>query len=146
MNKDEDLRVVLAHHYAATDPVPDVVRAAAYGAFAWRDLDRDLAEIAADSLLVDAAVRSRGGPRLLTFTSRTHTIDVEVNETGRTRSVVGQVLPATTGELRVRGSDRPATRPDDLGRFFLDDLPAGRFSLTWQPVDGPPCNTAWIDI
>ena len=145
-NEDEGLRVVLAHHFAATDPVPDAVRAAARGAFAWRDVDRELAGIAADSLLVDAAVRSHGGPRLLSFTTTAHTIDIEVNETGRTRQVVGQVIPAADGEIWVRGSDHPPVRPDDLGRFFLVDLPPGPFSLSWSPTHGPPGNTAWIDI
>lgn len=144
--EDADLRVVLAHHYAATDPVPDAVRAAARGAFAWRDVDRELAEIATDSLLTDAAVRSQGGPRLISFTTSSHTIDIEVNETGRTRQVVGQVIPAIDGDIWVRDGDHPPVHPDPLGRFFLQDLPPGPFSLSWRPAHGPPGNTAWIDI
>lgn len=142
---DEDLRGLLREHYLRTDPAPERVHHAARGAFAWRDVENELAELAADSLLVDAPVRSRTGPRLLSFACGPVAIEMEVNETGRTRQVVGQVLPPTAGELQVRGPQH-GVRPDELGRFFLDDLPAGPFSLTWRPSEGPCCNTAWIDI
>lgn len=144
---DDDLRAVLRDFYLRTDPIPAGARAMAHGAFAWRDVDRELAEILADSLLVDAAVRSHGGPRLITFTTATHTIEIEVNETGRTRQIVGQLIPAEPGELEVRTApQRPAVRPDELGRFFLADLSAGPFSLSWCPTEGQGVNTAWIDI
>lgn len=142
---DEQVREVLRQFHLRTDPVPASCRAAARGVFAWRDAASELAELLTDSLLSGASVRSQGGPRLLTFATGAHTIEIEVNGTGRTRQVIGQVTPASPGELRPRGTDQRA-RPDELGRFFFADLPAGRFSLTWRPDDAPVYNTAWIDI
>lgn len=147
MNRDpeEDLRGVLREYYTATDPVPARMRAAALAAFAWRDVDHDLAELSTDSLLVAAPIRSQGGPRLLTFTVGEVGIEIEVDGTGPTRQIVGQVIPPAVGAVRLRAAAQ-TTRADDLGRFFFFAVPAGRFSLTWVPDVGSGCNTAWIDI
>lgn len=142
---DEELRGVLREHYSATDPVPARMRAAAVAAFAWRDVERDLAELSMDSLLVAAPIRSQGGPRLLRFAAGATSIDVEVDGTGPTRQIVGQAIPPATGEIRLRAAGQ-TTRTDDLGRFYFAAVPTGPFSLTWVPDVGAGCNTAWIDI
>ncbi|MGQ0467682.1 MAG: hypothetical protein ACT4QG_20485 [Sporichthyaceae bacterium] len=140
-----DLRAVLREYYVATDPVPARMREAAVAVFAWRDVEHDLAELSMDSLLVAAPVRNRGGPRLVTFLAGDTSIEIEVDGTGPTRQIVGQVVPPATGEVRVRNANH-VERADDLGRFFFADVPAGTFSLSWAPDLGTGCNTAWIEI
>ncbi|MGQ0843582.1 MAG: hypothetical protein ACT4QF_05565 [Sporichthyaceae bacterium] len=142
---EEALRELLREHFDGVDPAPDRMRTAALAAFAWRDVDRELADVRADSLLTDAPIRSRGGPRLVTFAAGAHTIEIEVDTTGRTRRVVGQVVPAAQGSLRPRSGGR-AVQPDALGRFLLTDLVPGPFGLVWEPATGGAYNTAWIDI
>jgi hypothetical protein len=144
--REEVLRDLLRTHYDRTDPVPDRMHAAALGAFAWREVDRELAELSADSLLTDAAVRSQGGPRLVTFAAGVHVVEMEVEHAGRHRRVVGQVVPAVEGAVRVRTGDLPPVAVDALGRFLLTEVPPGPFSLAWEPASGRAYNTAWIDI
>lgn len=144
-DSDEDVRGVLRDYYEAVDPVPARMREVALAAFAWRDVEHELAELSLDSLLVSAPIRSQSGPRLLTFAAGGVNIEIEVDGTGSARQIVGQVIPPAAGEMRLR-TVAQTTRTDDLGRFFLAEVPAGPFSLTWVPDVGTGCNTAWIDI
>src|SRR3954454_6431033 len=78
------------------DPVPLLLEDAARGAFTWRTVDDELAELMRDSADEEAGalVRSGTGPRQLSFESPRLGIELEVVSTGpRERRVQGQLLP-----------------------------------------------------
>src|SRR5215468_8608540 len=97
---DEELGDALRAMFVATDPVPPAALAAAKAALAWRDIDAELAELTRDSLTAPPLASVRGTPpRLLTFTTETVTIDLEVtDETGLVR-MLGQLSPANSAEV-----------------------------------------------
>jgi hypothetical protein len=130
------------------DPVPQAVVEAARAAYGWRTIDAELAELTADSAMATAGVRSTSGPRLLTFEGAGVEVEVEVTQTGSTRHVSGQLVPIGPARIIVRGSGGThETAADDLGRFAIDDIPAGSVSLAIvrQGAD-QPIVTSWIAI
>jgi hypothetical protein len=155
---EEELRVM----FGRVDPVPERVLDAARGAFTWRTIDHELAELSAlaqlthDSLLQDdallAGVRGPAGPRTVTFEWPVLTLEVEVSGTGtEPRRLVGQLIPPAAAEIVVelRGGGSGATgAADDLGRFAMDAVNAGdadarlRFTL----ADGSQVRTPWTRL
>jgi hypothetical protein len=95
--EDLELLAVLGEVWEQIDPVPAVVLEAARGAFAWRDVDAELAELILDSRLEETAVRSLDGPRMLTFAADEVTVEVEVS-----------VAAATWSGRSCRRSRRPS--------------------------------------
>jgi hypothetical protein len=146
---DGDLLAALRGVWDEVDPVPEHVLEAARGAFAWRDVDAELAELVLDSRLTDAGVRSSEGPRLLTFEAPDLTIEVEVGVTTTGRNLVGQLVPPGPASVTVRcnGPDR-VVEADDLGRFSAAGVPAGPVSLLCRRVggDGRALATSWVTI
>ncbi|MDQ4096495.1 MAG: hypothetical protein M3144_01310 [Actinomycetota bacterium] len=119
------------------DPVPSEAVAAARSIFAWRTMDEELAALTYDSLLDDRAlvgIRSaEPPPRLLTFEAPALTVEVETAASGDRRRLVGQLVPSQAARLEVRHSEGTTTAvADELGRFAVDDLPAGPISLHVQ--------------
>ncbi len=146
---EDELRRVLAR----IDPVPPGLAEAGIGAFAWRTIDADLAELVFDSLVdQDEAALVRGDQqgRLLSFRAGTLTIEVEVTGTGPARRLMGQLMPPQRGGVDIRHADSTTTvEADELGRFSAGPLPAGPVSLRWRPgsaPDQPPVVTEWISI
>ncbi|HYB86987.1 MAG TPA: hypothetical protein VEC76_09065 [Streptosporangiaceae bacterium] len=146
---EDELRRVLAR----TDPVPPGLVEAGIGAFAWRTIDADLAELVFDSLTdQDEAALVRGGQqgRLLSFRAGTLTIEVEVTGTGPSRRLMGQLMPPQRGGVDVRHGDSTTTvEADELGRFSAGPLPAGPVSLRCRPGSAPgqpAIVTEWVSI
>ena len=81
------------------DPVPHAVLEGARAAFAFRDLDAELARLVEDELLQGTAVRADGEQRLLTFEAPGLTVAVEATEIGGSRRLVGQLVPAGPGQV-----------------------------------------------
>lgn len=137
--------------YDAVDPVPPEVVAVAYGALAWLSIDADLATLVADSADTDdrhAGVRDGGGARLVTFEANGVVIEVEVAETGDTRRLLGQVIPATTGSVVVETPQAAtAVDVDSLGRFSTAGVRRGPVRLTCQLRDSDQhVATSWITV
>jgi hypothetical protein len=134
--------------------VPPELIAAAVDAFAFRDLDAELAELAFDSLLdADPAtlVRSSPGRRLLSFTTAELAIDIEVTGAGPERQVMGQIMPPgpVTVQFRHRDGATTTTEADDLGRFSAASLRPGPLSLRVSGTAGqarPAVVTDWLSI
>lgn len=138
---DEQIERELREAAQFLDPVPPHLIAAAIGAFAWRTIDADLAELVYDTLaepaaaVRGAAVPGVGQPRLLTFQTTSLTVELEVLDQGESRSLVGRVSPAGPVELQIGRSGSTVTvSTDTLGRFALADLSPGPTRLRLQPA------------
>ena len=132
------------------DPVPPELLDAAAGAFAWRDIDAELAELVFDSLVdTDEASLVRGAPerRLVSFTGGGLTIDVEVTSAGTERTVMGQIVPPQRGVVDIRRRQETVSiEADELGRFRSGPLPPGPLSLRLRPAGGAPVVTDWLAL
>jgi hypothetical protein len=147
---DDELEEELRRLAGRVDPVPPELLRAAAGAFTWRDIDAELAELVFDSLLdADEAALVRGSPdrRLVSFAAGGLTIDVEVTATGPARTVMGQIVPARRGQIDLRRSgDTVTIEADELGRFRSGPLPPGPLSLRLRTEDGAPVVTDWLSL
>jgi hypothetical protein len=139
-----ELEYELRRAAARFEPVPPEFLDAAAAAFAWRDIDAELAELVFDSLADadDAAlVRGSADRRLISFAGGGLTIDVEVTSTGQARTVMGQIAPPQRGMVDIRRQrDTVTVEADELGRFRTGPLPPGPLSLRLRPAsiaDGP---------
>jgi hypothetical protein len=145
---EDELRQVVAQ----IDSVPAALLDAAVGAFAWRTIDADLAELVFDSLVDQdeaALVRSSGHGRMLSFRGRTLTIDVEVTSAGQSRTLVGQLVPPQSAAVDIRqGGSLVAVEADELGRFSAGPLQAGPISLRCRvgSESQPSVTTDWVTI
>ncbi len=147
---DDELADELRRLAARLDPVPPELLAGAAGAFAWRDIDAELAELVFDSLLdAEEAALVRGSPerRMVSFTGGGLTVDVEVTSTGSARTIMGQIVPPQRGAVDIRRQQETITiEADDLGRFQSGPLPAGPLSLRLRPAEGAPVVTDWLAL
>jgi hypothetical protein len=122
----EELRAVIGR----VDPVPPRLDEAARGAFTWRTVDAELAELMLDSADAESAellVRGAAGPRQLSFESPRLAVELEVVDAGpRERRLEGQLLPPAAASVTVeQDAGRRAVEADELGRFAVDGLSAG---------------------
>src|SRR5215472_18630087 len=117
--RDEELTEELRRLAARLDPVPPELLRGAAAAFAWRDIDAELAELVFDSLIDNSeAALVRGSPdqRLVSFAGGGLTIDVEVSGTGAARTVMGQIAPPQRGLVEIRRRQETMTvEADELG-------------------------------
>ena len=147
---DDRLTDELRRLASRLDPVPPELLDAAAGAFAWRDIDAELAELVFDSLLdTDEASLVRGAPerRLVSFTGGGLTIDVEVTSAGPERTVMGQIVPPQRGVVDIRRRQETVSiEADELGRFRSGPLPPGPLSLRLRPAGGAPVVTDWLAL
>ena len=147
---DDQLTEELRRLASRLDPVPPELLDAAAGAFAWRDIDAELAELVFDSLVdTDEASLVRGAPerRLVSFTGGGLTIDVEVTSAGTERTVMGQIVPPQRGVVDIRRRQETVSiEADELGRFRSGPLPPGPLSLRLRPAGGAPVVTDWLAL
>jgi hypothetical protein len=114
------------------DPVPPEMVAAARSSFMWRTIDAELAELAHDSVLDDEAALVRGvaAPSLLTFSAAGLTVEVETLPADDGCRLLGQLVPAGSGQVEIRHpGGSTSVEIDDLGRFAANGLPCGPVSL-----------------
>ena len=90
------------------------------------------------------------GPRVLVFVHAATVVALEVTPAAgpRRRRVEGAVTPAPSARMtvRTRRRGRPQrTLADPAGRFALDGVPGGPFSLALQlGADAAPLVTEWV--
>jgi hypothetical protein len=119
-------------------------------AFAWRNIDAELAQLTYDSTVgsgLPPVVRTDAASiRALTFTSPRLTIELEV----RGDSLLGQLVPAqvATVELYTRaGQDTVAEIPsDEIGCFSVHPVPPGPFRLRCRAGAGVDVLTGWVTL
>jgi hypothetical protein len=148
-----ELESELRQAAARFDPVPPELLAAAAGAFSWRTIEAELAELVFDSQVDhDEVALVRGPPerRLLSFHAAGLTIDLEVTAVSSSRGLVGQLAPPRQASVEIRVGDTSiAVEADDLGRFRAGPLPTGPMSLRCglaSGVSGRPVVTDWVPI
>ncbi|HEY1488599.1 MAG TPA: hypothetical protein VGF84_20985 [Micromonosporaceae bacterium] len=142
---EENAAAALTALFATVDPVPAEAMAAAYDAFAWRDIDAELAQLTFETAADQTLAHTRGeAPRLLTFTSDGVTIDLEVATEGEAVRLLGQLDPPQTAHVIAEAANESVSiHADARGRFQLDGLPAGRLRVV-VTLDETRVATEWF--
>ncbi len=146
---DDELIEALRRAVTAREAVPADFVAAAKDAFAWHNIDAELAQLTYDSRDAEPALAlatrtEAASIRALTFTSGRLTIELEVAQD----SLVGQIVPAQPAEISVlprTGSEIKLTA-DEIGCFSVAPIPAGQFRLRCRASAGVETMTGWITL
>ena len=144
---DEEILAELGEALRAREAVPEWFIETGKNAYAWHNIDAELAQLTYDSL-VDreraAAVRSEAASiRALTFTSTRLSIELEVAES----SLIGQIIPPRAGTLEVHTTAGVTSSPvDEIGCFVVDPIPSSPFRLRCRTEDGADVLTGWITL
>ena len=145
---DEQLLAALKESLRARQAVPPEFVEAGHSAYAWHNIDAELAQLTYDSTRDQDAVPSMRSEtasiRALTFTSAHVTIELEVSGD----SLLGQVIPAQQGtiEIQTRAGAIATTQVDEVGCFAIHPIPASPFRLHCHTVDGTDVLTGWITL
>ncbi len=137
---DDELLQALALALLEDEPLPSWAVEYATGAFVWRDVDGELAELLHDSVLEEAVVlRDDTAVRLLVFQAGDMTLDVE----HLPDQLVGSVSPPQRYRIEVHhgGPDigpsvDPAVLTDDAGMFVLEGEFRGAVRFVVSDPDG----------
>ena len=146
--EDEVLLEALAQAIRNRRAVPPEWIAAAKNAFAWRNIDAELAQLTYDSTQVSAAAAATRAEsasiRALTFSSPRLTIELEVTED----SLLGQVVPAQAAMIDVETRDgvQTSAASDEIGCFSVHPIPAGSFRIRCRTADSTDVLTGWITL
>jgi hypothetical protein len=145
---DERLLAALGEALKASEDVPSWFVETGRNAFAWHNIDAELAQLTYDSnedRREVAVVRSEtASVRSLTFTSAHLTVELEVAE----NSLLGQIIPPRGGtlEIHTKAGTISATEVDEIGCFAVDPIPDSPFRLRCRTADGTDVLTGWITI
>ena len=141
---DEELLTALRRAIGARQAVPPEFVAAGQNAFAWRNIDAELAQLSYDSARDAALTRTEpASVRALTFTSAHLTIELEV--TGD--SLLGQLVPVQSAVIEVQASAgaHVEVASDEIGCFSIRPVPAGPFRLRCRAA-GLDVLTGWFTV
>lgn len=145
---DERLLAALSEAMKARQAVPSWFVETGKNAFAWHNIDAELAQLTYDSYQdrqEPALMRSETASiRALTFTSDHLSLELEVTET----SLLGQIIPPGTDELEIhtRSGEVSTAEVDEIGCFAVDPIPDCPFRLRCRSADGTDVLTGWITI
>jgi hypothetical protein len=146
---DDELLARLAEAQQATESIPREFIEAGKAAFAWRNIDAELAELVYDSALeeVQLAGQTRAEQaqlRALTFTSAALTIEIEVTS----EALVGQLVPPEAGDVKVvtPAGEVQVGPIDDVGCFTIRPVPACSFRIHCHTASGTLVATNWLNL
>ena len=145
---NDDLLAALREALRAREAVPPEFVEAARNAFAWHNIDSELAQLTYDSSRdpeYQPSLRAESASiRALTFTSVHLTIEVEVTQ----GSLLGQIIPAQAGVITVQPRDGAEVEfpADEIGCFSVRPIPAGPFRLYCRADAGADAQTGWITL
>jgi hypothetical protein len=144
---DEELLAALGEAIRAREAVPEWFVETGKNAYAWHNIDAELARLTYDSDSdrdAVAVVRSEAASiRALTFTSVQLSIELEVAES----SLVGQIIPPRAGTLEVHTKAGVTSLPvDEIGCFAVTPIPNSPFRLRCRTQDGTDVLTGWITL
>jgi hypothetical protein len=143
---DQELLDALKAALSAWRSVPPGFIEAGQNAYAWHNIDAELAQLTYDSARDHdalASVRSQAASvRALTFTSTQLTIELEMGDD----CLYGQVIPTRPGRIEIQAHTGTVgvSQVDDLGSFRIQPIPANPFRLSCRIVDGTEVQTRWI--
>jgi hypothetical protein len=144
---DDELLAALGEAIQAREEVPEWFVETGKNAYAWHNIDAELARLTYDSSRdrdAVAMVRSEAASiRALTFTSAQLSIELEVTA----GSLVGQIIPPRAGTLEVHTTAGVASSPvDEIGCFAVTPIPNSPFRLRCRTEDGTDVLTGWITL
>lgn len=146
---DDELLAMLADAQRAAESVPREFIEVGKAAYAWRNIDAELAELVYDSALEEAQLvgQTRAEPaqlRALTFTSAALGIEIEV--TGE--ALLGQLVPPEAGEVKVitPAGEAQVEPIDNVGCFTIRPVPAGSFRIHCHTASGTFVATNWLNL
>jgi len=144
---DDELLGALGEAIQAREEVPEWFVETGKNAYAWHNIDAELARLTYDSSRdrdAVAVVRSEAASiRALTFTSAQVSIELEVTA----GSLVGQIIPPQAGTLEVHTTAGVASSPvDEIGCFAVTPIPNSPFRLRCRTEDGTDVLTGWITL
>jgi hypothetical protein len=145
---DDQLLTALRESLAARRDVPPGTIAAAQSAYAWHNIDAELAQLTYDSGRDRDLTLSRrsetASARAFTFVSEHLTIELEASED----CLLGQVIPVQGGTVEIQDSTGVVATAalDELGCFTIGPIPAVPFRLHCRTADGTDMLTGVIVI
>jgi hypothetical protein len=145
---DEALLAALRQALRARQAVPAEFVEAAKNAFAWHNIDAELAQLTYDSTrdadLVPSMRTEAASIRALTFTSAHLTIELEVTPD----SLLGQIVPTQAATIKVqsRAGLETAVSADEIGCFMIRPIPPVPFRLHCRTGAGIDVLTGWITL
>jgi hypothetical protein len=145
---DEELFAALRQAISTRRAVPPEFVDAAKSAFAWHNIDAELAQLTYDSTRSsDLAASTRAETasiRALTFTSPRLTIELEVSA----NSLLGQLVPAEAGtvEVQTQAGQQTVLATDEIGCFTIHPIPPGPFRLRCRAAPDIDVLTGWIPL
>jgi len=147
MRDDDELLEALGEALRAREQVPEWFVETGKNAYAWHNIDAELAQLTYDSSRDQdavSAVRSETASiRALTFTSAQLSVELEVT----TGSLVGQIIPPRAGTLEVHTTAGVASSlMDEIGCFAVTPIPNSPFRLRCRTEDGTDVLTGWITL
>ena len=148
---DEDLLAALRQAFAARRAVPPEFVQAGQNAFAWHDIDAELAQLTYDSTSLTEAVATtraeEAAIRVLTFTSAQAGVQIELEV--QEDALAGQILPMQSAAIELQtktGTEQPISA-DEVGCFWISPIPSEDFRLRCRPVAGnAEVVTVWVRL
>jgi hypothetical protein len=149
---DEELLAALRQAFAARRAVPPEFVEAGQSAFAWHNIDAELAQLTYDSTSrtheVAATRAQEEAPiRVLTFTSTDAGLQIELEV--QEDALAGQILPMQPAVIEVQtrtGTQQPISA-DEVGCFWISPIPGEDFRLRCQPESGnAEVITVWVRL
>jgi hypothetical protein len=147
LTEDDQLLAALREALSASEAVPAWFLETGKNAYAWHNIDAELAQLTYDSdsdKPMATATRSETATiRALTFTSTNMSMELEVTED----SLLGQIIPPRAGTLEIHTKTGVMTTTvDEIGCFAVDPKPDNSFRLRCRIADGTDVLTGWIDL
>jgi hypothetical protein len=145
---DGQLLAALRAAIEARTAVPAAFVGAGKNAYAWHNIDAELAGLSYDSRRDGepaAALRSEAASvRALTFQSARFSIDVEITDD----ALFGQLVPPQPGtaEIQTRSGQTVAAPIDDVGCFTFGNRPDGPFRLRCHTETQADVRTGWVSV
>jgi hypothetical protein len=145
---DDQLLAALREAMHARHAVPPKFIETAKNAYAWHNVDAELAQLMYDSSRDTdrlAGVRSETASiRMLTFASARFLIDLEVTA----HALLGQITPPQSGtvEAETQAGMAVAAPIDEVGTFSVEPVPPSPFRLHCRTADGTDLMTGWITL
>lgn len=147
LRDDDKLLAALREALSASDAVPAWFVDTGKNAYAWHNIDADLAQLTYDSFsdqrMATATRSETASIRALTFTSANLSMELEVSED----SLLGQIIPPRAGMLEIHTKTGVITTSvDEIGCFAVDPKPDTSFRLRCRIADGTDVLTGWINL